>query len=360
MTTAYQVLFGSVAADTSFYSKVSSIEVEENADLPGAIQIVLSLATASNDLTVLGDDHLQPYARIAVVTTAGGSDACIFDGYVLSHKIRLDPGTTESTVRVWGQDVSCMMNLTDRARAWTSTDGNTANTIFNEHSITPSDDNLTDDSSDYPLEKRVLMQRGTDAQFLRDRAHRAGKLFRVCCDARAGQNTGYFIKPKTTGDAIATLVMNPAVDANVGALDFEWDVARPTQVVANALFATKDASDGGKQDSGLDLLDQRSLATFAGSANAMTTRLTAAADSAGDLSARAAALLREAGWFVRCEGEVDLARLGKVLRAATLVQINGAGTLHSGKYFVWSVRHVITQESYRMRFTLVRNAIGAA
>ena len=74
----------------------------------------------------------------------------------------------------------------------------------------------------------------------------------------------------------------------------------------------------------------------------MEARLTATADSVADLRQRASSLLREAGWFVRCQGEVELASLEGVLRVATVVQINGAGKLHSGKYFVWSVRHTIT------------------
>ncbi|MBK8211878.1 MAG: hypothetical protein IPK78_19985 [Rhodospirillales bacterium] len=42
----------------------------------------------------------------------------------------------------------------------------------------------------------------------------------------------------------------------------------------------------------------------------------------------------------------------------TIAQVDGAGQLHSGNYFVWSVRHTITAESHSMRFVLVRNAVG--
>ena len=38
--------------------------------------------------------------------------------------------------------------------------------------------------------------------------------------------------------------------------------------------------------------------------------------------------------------------------------MNGAGSLNSGKYFVWSVRHTIDKDSHRMKFVLVRNAVG--
>ena len=80
---------------------------------------------------------------------------------------------------------------------------------------------------------------------------------------------------------------------------------------------------------------------------------------AGELRRRSQSLLREAGWFVRCEGETDLASLPLVLRVGTVVQIDGAGRMHSGKYFVWNVRHTISAESHRIRFVLVRNAVGS-
>src|SRR5262249_20851158 len=158
-----------------------------------------------------------------VVRAEGLPDSCIFDGYVLSHRIHQDRGATSSSAQVWGQDVSCLMNLEEKVREWTQSDGNIANTIFGDYSFTPSDDNQQDDSGAHPETQHTVMQRGTDAQFLRDRARRSGRLFRVCCGARAGVNTGYFAKPKLDGDPAVTLALNPAEDANVEALDFSWD-----------------------------------------------------------------------------------------------------------------------------------------
>jgi len=40
------------------------------------------------------------------------------------------------------------------------------------------------------------------------------------------------------------------------------------------------------------------------------------------------------------------------------VRLDAAGALHSGKYFVWSVRHRINAERHIMEFVLLRNAIG--
>jgi hypothetical protein len=48
------------------------------------------------------------------------------------------------------------------------------------------------------------------------------------------------------------------------------------------------------------------------------------------------------------------------MRVGQIVELGGAGALHSGKYLVWSVRHTITGDAHRMRLRLVRNAVGGS
>lgn len=62
---------------------------------------------------------------------------------------------------------------------------------------------------------------------------------------------------------------------------------------------------------------------------------------------------------MRCEGEADIARLGVVLRVGTIVQLDDAGAMCSGKYLVWSVQHAIGPLDHKMKFVLVRNAVGS-
>ena len=367
MADSFQVLFGGRAADAAFYDQLGTLDVEEHADLPGALEMTMPVATqgssGSEDLTAVGDARWKPYAHVAVVATPDGkTGACIFDGYVLSHKLHVDRGTTASTLRVWAQDATCLMNVKERAKSWDGhTDGSVANTIFQAYGITGANGNTQNDSATHKDDTLRLVQRATDAQFLRDRARRTGKLFRVACEDQPGQPKGYFVKPSLDGTPVVTLTLNPTDAANVDALEVEWDVARPAHTLAKALLDQKDAENGDTQDSGLTSLDQRTLAQFIDHDDyVMEARLTTAVDSAGELTERAAALLREGGWFVRCEGEADLSRLNWVLRVGTVVRVNGAGRVHSGKYFVWSVRHSIDARAHRMKFVLVRNAVGAA
>jgi hypothetical protein len=42
------------------------------------------------------------------------------------------------------------------------------------------------------------------------------------------------------------------------------------------------------------------------------------------------------------------------------VTIEGAGSIQSGDWLVWDVRHEFSTDSWKMAFTLVRNAMGPA
>lgn len=363
MGSSFRVLLDGNPADETLYSGLSSLEVEENLDMPGAIQLNLGVSSADGDLTFVNDSGLGPFVNVAVVATPEGQDAqCIFDGYILSHKLHLETGTTASTLQVWGQDATWLMNMEEKTKEWVDvTDADVANAIFNDYGISPASDNSADDSPSHTEDGHTLMQRSSDIQFLRTLARRNGKLCWVACADAPGQRTGYFARPALDGEPVATLTLNDPVSPIVSALDFEWDATRPTQVKARQALFTDDAEDGvgvDTSESGLTLLDERGLADFAG--QPVSVLLTAPVDDAGELNMRAQSLLSEAGWFMRCEGEAEVSRLNTVLRAGTVVLINGAGSLHSGKYFVWSVRHTITGSSHKMKFTLMRNAIGPA
>jgi phage protein D len=389
MATSYQVLFNGTPADAALSSAINLLEVEESMDLPGAAQLHLPVdRTASGDLNYVSDQRLQPLVNLAVVASpaagsaagapaaalgaaasalgAGSSGApgaqCIFDGYILSHKLHLETGPANSTLTVWAQDATWLMNLQEKVKEWVNvTDADVARSIFGDYGITPAPDNTADDSPSHTESGHSLMQRGSDIQFLRTLARRNGKFCRVTCADKPGNRTGYFAKPNLTGAPAAVLVVNDPAAWTVSALDVRWEATLPTAAVARQALFTDSSQNGvsaDTSDSGLQALGDRGLAAFTG--KPMTVLVSAPVDDAGELALRARALLRETGWFIRCEGEADVSRLGVVLRAGTVVSVAGVGPLHSGSYLVWSARHLIAPESYKVKFVLVRNAVGSA
>jgi hypothetical protein len=362
MSSLFDITIGGTPAK-HFDTAIVELEVEESADLPGAFSITLPVGlTSTGDYDTVSDPRLGPLSNIAVTAQAAdGQTHCLIDGYVLAQSVHLDTGTAKSTVKVWGQDASWLMNATEKTREWVDvTDGAAANTIFSDYGFTPDPANLDDDSPAHTADGASLMQRASDAQFLRTLARRGGKLFRVFCTDTPGQRTGFFGKPDIGADPAVTLTLNDSAAATVDALDIAWDLMRPSAVTAHQALLTDNDPDGAggtTTDDGLPPMDQRGLSDFATSP--VTALLTTTAADAGTLTQRAESVLREAGWFVRCQGSADVARLGAILRVGTVAKLNAAGGLHSGNYLVWSVRHHITAEKHEMAFVLVRNAIGA-
>jgi hypothetical protein len=384
----YQLLIGGQQAEATLYTLIVSIEVDESMDMPAAIQFTLPISRDnSGELTYVSDTRFGPLAPVAIVASAGGTGApgvgtgavgavssalgsgaapsaaqCIFDGYVLSQKVHLETGTTNATLTVWGQDACWLMNQTETVKEWVNVpDSAVAASIFGDYGITPSDQNTAEDSPAHTEDTHSLMQRGTDIAFLRMLARRNGKVCRVACADQPGNRTGYFAAPKLDGDPAVTITLNDPTNWTINAIDLEWDATLPTSVFArSALFSdtNPEAANGDTCDSGLKPLSDRTLAAFSG--QPMTVILTTAVDSAGELKQRAQALLRETGWFARCEAEADADRLGVVLRAGMLVALVGVGVLHSGTWLVWTVRHRLTREAHKMNFTLLRNSIGNA
>jgi phage protein D len=357
-------LLNGAPAGSDLYDRLSLLEVEENADLPGSLQLRIPMArTEDGDVTGINHEGFQPFANIAVlVTPEEGQPGCIFDGFVLSHKVHMESGIRSSWLEVYAQDASWLMNLEEKAREWANTtDSTAAAAIFSEYGFTPAPENSDDDSGIYTEDTHTLMQRGTDFEFLRSLARRAGRLLRVTCGAVPGVRTGVFARPNVTTEPVATLRPNDAEAPNVRQIDFEWDLMRPTAVVARqGLFtdASQDGASGDSSESGLRAIDDRDLTTFAG--RPMQVMLTATADDASQLERKAKALLTEAQWFARCSGEADLASLRVLLRAGDIAMVETVGSVHSGKYLIWSVRHTISPDSHKMNFHLVRNAMGPA
>jgi len=358
---SFSILIGGTAAD-DLAATFNQLEVEENVDAPGAFSLTLPVnVTSTGDYDVVNDSRLAPLSNVAIVATASdGNQQCLFDGYVLSQSAHIDTGTVASTLRVWGQDATWLMNTTEQVREWVDlTDGDVANSIFDDYGFTPDPTNLDDDSPAHTSDGNTLMQRATDAQFLRLLARRNGKLFRVFCTDTPGERTGYFALPSLDGEPLVTLTLNDSTAATIDSVDITWDVLRPSANIAKqTLFTDSDAdgTGGTTSDSGLTLLEAQGLSDFA--VTTVTSLLTATVNDGEELTLRSQSVLIESGWFVRCTGSTDVNRLGSILRAGTVAQLDAAGSLHSGKYFVWSVRHHITMEKHIMDFVLLRNAVG--
>jgi hypothetical protein len=365
MSVTIQLSVAGTPVPEEFYDAISQLEIEESSDTPGALLLRLPVnRTTAGDLQFVGDGTFEPMTNITLTATSsaqGAQTQCIFDGYVLSWRLHLDRTTTSSTIDIWAQDASWLMNIDDNVTEWSGqTDGEVANAIFGTYGFTPAAGNTDNDSPRHTPDGHTLFQRATDLQFLRGLARRGGKLCRVACTDTPGQRTGYFVTPTVDAQPVATISLTDPINWTLDSLDFDWDVMRPTETDASQVDLTQASDDGtdvSTDASGLTALDERDYPTYFGTSS--TLLLTAPAD-VPDLDQRTAAVLVESGFFARCTGEVDADRLAAVLRVGDVVTIEGAGNIQSGNWLVWNVRHKYSPQSWKMAFTLVRNAMGPA
>jgi hypothetical protein len=361
-----QLSVSGAAVPAEFYDAIRQLEVEESADEPGALILRLPVnRTSAGDLQFVGDGTFEPATNVTLTVTPGASGSatqCIFDGYVLSWRLHLDRAITSSTIDIWAQDASWLMNIDDVVTEWSGqTDGEVANAIFSSYGFTPAAGNTDNDSPSHTPDGHTLFQRATDLQFLRGLARKGGKLCRVACTDTPGQRTGYFVIPVTAGQQpVATISLVGPDSWTVDSLDFDWDVMRPTEADSSQVDLSQSSDTGtdvSTTDSGIAALDQRDYPTYLGQSS--TLLLTAPADVA-ELTNRTTAVLIESGFFSRCTGEADADRIGTILRVGDVVMIEGAGNIQSGNWLVWNVKHTYATNSWKMAFTLVRNAMGPA
>jgi hypothetical protein len=356
---------GGTPVPDAFYDTIGQLEIEESSDRPGALLLQLPVnRTSAGELQFVGDGTFEPMTNVTLTVTPGGPGAraqCVFDGYVLSWRLHLDRASASSTIEIWGQDASWLMNIDDSVAEWSGrTDGEVANEIFSNYGFTSAAGNTDNDSPSHTPDGHTLFQRGTDLQFLRGLARRGGKLCRVACADTPGVRTGYFVTPAVDGQPVATISLRDPDSWTVETLDFDWDVMRPTEADASQVDLSQAADSGTDvtaDASGLTPLGDRDYPSYLGQSS--TLLLTAPADLP-ELDQRTAAVLTESGFFSRCSGEADAARIGTILRVGDVVTIEGAGSIQSGNWLVWNVRHTFLPDSWRMGFTLVRNAMGPA
>lgn len=329
----------------------SEVEVYEVAGEPASFRLRYELSLEDGDLPLLGDGRLDAGAELTILASAGDEAVCLVKGPVHRQVARLAHRGPGSTLEVHGADRLVELDRETRAAVWPDgTDSEIATSILSAYF--PNVD-AESTSASHSEQKHTLVQLDSDLRFVRRLARRNGYLLWVTADAD-GVETVFFRSPPLDGEPAATLVINQD-NPNLSELELVWDVERPTSVIGQQLdLNSKGDLDGAVSGPPQTLLAALGLAAITG--DTRSVHLHAPADDAGNLQARGTGLLREADWFVRVRCKVSLNALGRIVRPCTVVELNGAGLRHSGRYFVAAVRHCATTAEYTMELELVRNA----
>lgn len=330
-------------------SNAMRVDVCERLGEATSYRIRYAVDVGGGDLPILADKKLGPGSELAILAPDGHTMHCLVKGPVHAHEVHLIHGGG-SYVDVVGADRTVAMDREAKSKVWPNlTDSDAATQILVGYQFIPDVQSTT---ARHIEAKHVLVQRGSDLQFVRRLARRNGFLFWISCNSLAIE-TAHFKRPPLGGTPSADVVVNLA-NPTTDALDIYWDVERPTSVASKQLdLGTKTDIVGNVAKTPQTILGAQSLSAI--TQDTRSVFVSAPADDAGALKARAEGTLVDADWFVRASFRTSLAQSGTVLRAHSLVRVRGAGSRHDGSYLVAAVDHGIDASAHTMNVTLLRN-----
>lgn len=335
--------------------KVSSVEVYEKIDQNSTYKLSFNVDVCDGDMALLIDADTAPNKILTVLAKDNDNLVCLVKGPVIRQQTQLKHGGAGSSVNIEGEDIGLTIDPTPIFRITDSgMDSEIASTI-----ISSCDQMLPDveetPNSVHTEENHSHVQRESDLSLLRSLARRNGFHFWITY-TEAGIATGHFRSRSLDGEPASTLIVNQE-NNNIDLLQINSDTTRPSRTEGRQLdLRTLDII--GSATTLEDTVLGSSQLTELNGAEQQTIHLSPTVDDAGEFEARSRGALREAQWFINASCQTSLHRLGQIVRFHTVVQVQGAGTRHSGKYYVTGVKHKIDAVAYVMDLELQRNGWG--
>ncbi|ULQ53237.1 phage late control D family protein [Flavihumibacter fluvii] len=333
---------------------VSNIEVQEKMDQNSSFKLHFMVDICKEDIARDMDATTAPGKILSVLAKVKDDLVCLVKGPITQVESNLEHGGAGSWIQVQGEDMGYQMNRTTKfANLSAVKDSDIVRKLI------AGNDNMTPDveetNGSHEEENHSFVQTETDLQTIRRLGQQNGFHFWITCTNK-GEATGHFRTRDLNGKAKQVLTVNLA-DNNIDALRITVDSKRPSQTIGKQIDLRTKEEMGGEVKLTDTVLAKTGLPGAAGS-NVQTMQLAPVVDSAGALKARSDAALKETQWFITATCKTNLHRLCDVVRVHTIVEIQGAGTKHSGKYYVTGVKHTIDAVGYTMDIELARNGWG--
>lgn len=363
---------------------VGSLSVEERVDRPSTFSLTIASSPVAGAAAGDGSDggswdtllRGQPardlgmpgvrlLSRLTVgfsLTPASTSDGptdsqVVFDGYVTGVEHRYaEARVPDSELLVTGVDASCLLHMETVTRRWQDvSDAEIATEIFDRygfaHDVDATPRRVADDTA--------MLQRATDAEFLRLLARRHG--FEVFVAPAVDEVTpgrhprtavrGHF-RSAPVGrdrlpeaglfphDAPVLVDMTARYDAHQPAAVRSWHVDSRRRTVRSTEIDDPGYPRGGDLSRGAVLT--AALTEILGEGQAVAPVDVRSADVPADdeeLSTLARADLRGADWFGTAEATVAATRYPAIVRAGRTLPVTGTGPVFAGDWYVRAATH---------------------
>jgi hypothetical protein len=334
-----------------------SLEVENKDKGFDCFTISFSLGRDSvTDYGLLQRGYFSPPNRVIITAIINGLAQVLIDGVITCHQVVASNRPGESTLQIFGKDISLLLDLEDKNATYPNqSDSTIVRTILAKYATYGLVPSITT-TKDNPVEtERVPTQQSTDLKFIRQLAARNGFVFYIE-PTSSGLNTAYWGQENRTGQRQPALTINIGPDSNMDSpLTSDYDAEAPEEPHAKIIEPNSKIA--------IPVPLPASLFPSLTANPAKPLRKTLARDTANlnliQATLRTLMSQDSSSEAVKSYGEIDALRYGQILRSRRLVKVLGAGQNYSGSYYVTEVTHRIRRGEYKQSFTLVREGLGA-
>ena len=356
----YTVSIDGVPANQELLQAIQQIEVEDHASMADMLRlrVVIGVKDGCAGWSFVDDDLFSRLAHIRIAVAVGSGRAeTLINAYVTETNATFANQPGSSILNVVAMDPTVLMNLEEKVKPWPNmADSDVANKIFSspEYKFTP----IVDATQWRRQENdQTLIQRGTDIQLLQQLAHRNGFEVYVETDGLTGVVQGHFHAPQLNLSPQGVLSVNMRDATNVNSFNARFDMLRPSTAQATNLdVESRENQQAQIGSSRLTALGRVTALTAQRQRRVLPSQT--GLTRTGELQAYAQAVADQSALAITAEGELNTVAYSGLLRAKRPILVRGAGQQFSGTYYVESVHHVLTADSYKQNFTLRRNALG--
>jgi len=344
-------------------ARLTQVEVRESDADPTIATLRFSLAQGPDGrFFVLDDTLFGPATPVDVdIAAPGGLSTRLLSGFVTHVRPHFEAIESNCYLEILVMDVGALLDVEERVASYPdSSDSEAAEEIFKRYKI---ENEVKASAARHAADRQLLVQRGTDLDFLAGLARRNGYAFFFEYDPDKKKVIALFHPPDLEGTAQADLTILQG-DDNLEWVDFQWSAAAPVRVVGHAidpfakqiLTSTSEGvnAEGGERGLADDVeagLKKRGV-EFAQHLLRDPLPLEAAISAEGDAATDRAKDLVEA------RGQVDPTLYRGLLRARRPVLLKGVGDRLSGRYYVRGVRTEVVEGRVTQTFVAHRNALG--
>lgn len=340
------------------------VEVTQSDQAPNGFQIRLHAQRTPQqytDFPVLAADTFSSGTRIWISANVDGDTTLLMDGMVTHWQVLPSDGQNPGQILITGEDVSVAMSLYQYSVEYPfSPDMAIAGLVMAKWATIGVLPDIKPTPTSAVTFSDVPQQAQDDRSYLQQLAEQHGYVFCILPKS-IGHSDAYWGPPLRDRSPQPTLTLAGGSQGNVESIDLSYDMLAPRRLWGAALnietdltvpvgaatstrdgtFAAKPGLTGQGMFVRTTLFDHegygvlRSMASAQALANISTDRV------------------------VVVNGKLDCFRYGGVLTAPGTVYLRGAGQSSDGHYYVQSVTHRASRESYEQDFTLTREGMGS-